>query len=76
MGTSYEHWVMKERENWAIHQVFILCIIYLIGVNLSPHLVGMVRMRESLVGHFVSLLVSMVLYLYICDYWNNRVQIF
>ena len=31
-------------------------------VNLSPHLVGMVRMRESLIGHSVSLLVLMVLY--------------
>ena len=34
-------------------------------VNLSPDLVGVVRMRESLVIHTVSLLVLMVLYMYV-----------
>ena len=42
-------------------------------VNLSPHLVGVVRLRESLIVHSVSLLVLMVLYIHVCDFRNNRV---
>ena len=32
---------------------------------LSPHLEGMVRMRDSLIGHTVSPLALMVLYMYV-----------